>query len=86
MSYQLPPDIEKRVRAQMDSSGVASEDDVLRAAMDALEQLDEIKLRRWHAGNGLTLKQSGAGLSMPLDFEAVLGRVEVRFVQQRLSA
>ena len=85
MSYQFPPDIEKRVRAQMDSSGVASEDDVLRAAMDALEQLDDIKLRRWQAGNDLTVKQSNSGLSMPLDLEAVLGRVEQRVSQQRLG-
>jgi putative addiction module CopG family antidote len=38
MPYQLPADIERRVRAQIESGQFAAEDDVLREAMDALEK------------------------------------------------
>ncbi|MFO0787937.1 MAG: hypothetical protein U0805_00670 [Pirellulales bacterium] len=86
MTYQFPPDIEKRVRAQMGSSGAANEDDVLRAAMDALEQLDEIKLRRWQAGNDLALRQSAAGLSKPLNLGTLLERVEERAAGKRAGS
>lgn len=38
MAYQFPPDVEKMVREQMTARGYASEDDVLRDALDALGQ------------------------------------------------
>jgi Arc/MetJ-type ribon-helix-helix transcriptional regulator len=36
MSYQFPPDVAKLVQEQMTAHGYASEDDVLRDALDAL--------------------------------------------------
>lgn len=38
MPYQFPPDIEQRVRAQIESGQFATEDDVLREAIDSLEK------------------------------------------------
>jgi putative addiction module CopG family antidote len=38
MAYKFPPDIEKRVKAQMDSGQFQTEDDVIREAMNTLEK------------------------------------------------
>jgi putative addiction module CopG family antidote len=38
MSYQLPPDLEQRVKAQIESGGFETEDDVIREALDTLEK------------------------------------------------
>ena len=78
MPYQFPPDLEQRVKARMVSRGFPSEDDVLREAMDALDQLEEDKSHRWHERNQIAIEQSRRGLSKPLDLEAILDRVELR--------
>jgi Arc/MetJ-type ribon-helix-helix transcriptional regulator len=78
MPYQFPPDLDQRVKARMISRGLPSEDDVLREAMDALDQLEEDKSRRWHERNQIAIEQSRRGLSQPLDLEAILDRVEDR--------
>ncbi len=38
MSYQLPADLEQRVRAQIESGQFETEDDVLREVIDTLEK------------------------------------------------
>jgi len=38
MAYQFPPNVEKLVKEQMAVGGYASEDDLLRDALDALQQ------------------------------------------------
>lgn len=38
MPYQLPADLEQRVRAQIENGQFQTEDDVLREAMDTLEK------------------------------------------------
>ena len=38
MPYQFPPDIEQRIRAQLESGQFETEDDVLREAIDTLER------------------------------------------------
>lgn len=38
MPYPFPPDIQQRVRAQLESGTFATEDDVLREAIDTLEK------------------------------------------------
>ena len=78
MSYQFPPDLDQRVKAQMASFGMPDEDDVLRAALDALEQLEQEKLHRWQNGNNIAIEQSRRGLSKPLDIDALFERVEQR--------
>ncbi len=38
MRYHFPPDIEQRVRAQLENGEFETEDDVLREAIDSLEK------------------------------------------------
>ena len=82
MNYQFPPDIEERFRTRMNDGRYQSEDDVLREAMDALDQLEQDKLIRWHERNRLAIRQSQEGLSKPLDDEAVLGRLRERLAKE----
>jgi Arc/MetJ-type ribon-helix-helix transcriptional regulator len=58
------------------------EDDVLRDAMDALDQIEHDKLLRWHERNNLAAEQSRQGLSKALDEEAVLARLRERLAQE----
>jgi Arc/MetJ-type ribon-helix-helix transcriptional regulator len=85
MPYQFPPDLDERVKAEMFRRGLQSEDDVLREALDALNQLDQDKLRRWQEGNEIAIEQSRRGLSKPLDLESVLARVEERLAKHPQS-
>lgn len=78
MQYQLPPDISDRLQACVAAGGYRSEEEVLRDALDALEQREQEKLRRWHEGNEVAIEQSRQGLSKPLDDEAVLMRLRAR--------
>jgi hypothetical protein len=50
--------------------------------MDALDQIEQDKLLRWHKRNNLAAEQSGQGLSKPLDDEAVLARLRNRLAQE----
>jgi len=82
MNYRFPPDIEERLKARMSEGRFRSEDDVLREAMDALDQLEQDKLIRWDERNRIALRQSEQGLSKPLDDEAVLGRLRERLAEE----
>jgi Arc/MetJ-type ribon-helix-helix transcriptional regulator len=82
MDYQFPPDIEDRVRARMGDGRYQSEDDLLREAMDALDQVEQDKVIRWHERNRSAMQQSQAGLSKPLDDEVVLARLRERLAQE----
>ena len=82
MSYNFPPDLEGRVKARMSDGQYQSEDDLLREAMDALDQLEQDKLTRWEERNRIALEQSRQGLSKPLDDEAVLGRLRERLAKE----
>jgi Arc/MetJ-type ribon-helix-helix transcriptional regulator len=82
MHYQFPPDIEDRVRTRMSEGRYQSEDDVIRDAMDALDQVEQDKLVRWNERNQIAMRQSEQGLSKPLDDEAVLGRLRERLARE----
>ncbi len=82
MNYQFPPDIEERLKARMSDGRYQSEDDVLREAMDALDQLEQDKLIRWHERNRIAMRQSQQGLSKPLDDKAVLDRLRERLAKE----
>ena len=82
MIYQFPPDIAERLQARMKDGRYQSEDDVLREAMDALDQLEQDKLTRWDERNQLSIQQSQQGLSRPLNDEAVLGRLRERLARE----
>ena len=69
----------KDARAGIDLSKLGPDQWWWDSRMDALEQLEEDKLRRWHEGNELAIEQSRQGLSKPIDLESLLDRVEKRF-------
>jgi len=79
MHYQFPPDLQQRVQARLSDGSYESEEDLLRDAMNALDELDREKLRLFQEGNRIALEQSRLGMSKPLDLGALLQRVEDRF-------
>lgn len=85
MQNQIPPDIQERVQAQITLGLFQSEHEVLRKAMDALEQLEEEKVLRWHTRNELAIEQSRLGLSAPLDEAAILGRLRERLAKEGIT-
>lgn len=83
MSYEFPSDIQERLTARLSSDGVyQSEDDVIRDAMDALDQIEQDKLVGWNERNRLATQQSNQGLSKPLDDERVLARLRDRLAKE----
>ena len=78
MHYQFPPDLQQRVQARLTDGTYESEDDLLRDAMNALDDLDREKLRLFQEGNRIAMEQSRLGLSKPLDLSALLARIEER--------
>lgn len=76
--YQLPPDLQQWVDAHLSTGVYQSQDDLLRDAMRALDELDREKVRLFQEGNRIAAEQSRLGLSKPLDLSALLVRVEQR--------
>ena len=81
MNHPFPPDIEERLKAWMSDGRYANEADVLREAMDALDQLEEDKLVRWRDRNRIAIEQSQQGKSRPLNDKAVLERLRKRLLE-----
>lgn len=82
MAYDIPSDIRERLQARLNEGAYQSEDEVLRDAMDALDQLEQDKLTRWNERNQRAAEQSAQGLSKPLDDERVLARLRERFASE----
>lgn len=82
MAYEFPTDIRDRLKARLDDGVYQSEDDVIRDAMDALDQMEREKLTRWSEHNQLAMEQSKQGLSKPLDDEKVLARLRERLAKE----
>jgi len=82
MAYEFPPDVQKLVRERMESGQYASEDELLRDAMGALDQIEQDRIARWDERNRLAAKQSEQGLSKPLDDEQVLTRLRARLAKE----
>ncbi len=74
MAYQIPADIERLLKERMALGVYKSEDEVLRDALGALEQLEQERLACWDERNRLSIEQSKQGLSRPLDDQRVLAR------------
>jgi Arc/MetJ-type ribon-helix-helix transcriptional regulator len=85
MAYQLPPDIDHRVQAYLGAGGFQSEDAVLRTALDALEDREQERIRRWDDRNRIAIEQSEQGLSKPLDDEAVIARLRARLAKEGIA-
>ena len=82
MIHPLPPDIEERLKARMSEGRYASEADLLREAMDALDRLEEDKLLRWHDRNRLAMEQSQQGKSRSLSDSVILDRLRKRLAEE----
>jgi Arc/MetJ-type ribon-helix-helix transcriptional regulator len=82
MHYEIPTDIRERLKARLDEGAYQSEDDVLRDAMDALDQRELDRVTRWNERNQLAIDQSQLGLSKPLDDETVLVRLRERLAKE----
>jgi Arc/MetJ-type ribon-helix-helix transcriptional regulator len=82
MPYEFPTDIRDRLKARLDDGVYQNEDDVIRDAMDALDQIEQDKLTRWNERNRLALEQSEQGLSRPLDDERILARLRERLAKE----
>jgi Arc/MetJ-type ribon-helix-helix transcriptional regulator len=85
MHYQFPADISERLQACIAGGRFQNEDEVLRNALDALEQREHDLLERWHNGNAIAIEQSREGLSKPLDDEAVLSRLRARLAAEGIT-
>jgi Arc/MetJ-type ribon-helix-helix transcriptional regulator len=84
-SYHLPPDIDERLSAHVASGAYQTQDDVLREALDALEQRERAKLEEWHRKNAIAIEQSLTETSQPLDLDAILERVEARIAKHTIK-
>lgn len=75
MPYQVPPDLEQRLKAHLESGEYSSPDDLLRDALLALEerQTHHEQLRQEISAR---VARAGQGRSKPLDREAL--KVEAR--------
>ena len=83
MAYEFPADIQERLNARLNGDGVyQSEDDVIRDAMDALDQIEQDRMVVWNERNQLSTEQSNRGLSKPLDDEKVLARLRERLAKE----
>jgi Arc/MetJ-type ribon-helix-helix transcriptional regulator len=82
MAYEIPTDIQERLKARLDEGAYQSADEVLRDAMDALDQVEQDKLVRWNDRNQLAIQQSQQGLSKPLNDQTVLARLRARLAQE----
>jgi Arc/MetJ-type ribon-helix-helix transcriptional regulator len=82
VDYQFPDDVEQLIRERMALGLYASEDEVLRDALGALDEREQERLVRWDARNRLAIEQSKQGLSRPLNDEQVLARLRKRLAQE----
>ncbi|MFO0948552.1 MAG: type II toxin-antitoxin system ParD family antitoxin [Planctomycetota bacterium] len=84
MTYQFPRDVAERIDAQLGTGEYASTDDVLRDALQALENHKRCQ-REWmslRAQLRVAEEQSKRGESGPLDAEATKRAVRERLAQQ----
>ena len=83
MAYEFPADIQERLKARLNGDGVyRCEDDVIRDAMDALDQIEQDRIAAWNERNRFATQQSNRGLSKPLDDEKVLARLRDRLAKE----
>jgi Arc/MetJ-type ribon-helix-helix transcriptional regulator len=71
MAYEFPSDIRERLQARLRDGVYRNEDDIIRDAIDALDQIEQERLTRWNERNALAIQQSEQGLSKPLDDEQI---------------
>jgi Arc/MetJ-type ribon-helix-helix transcriptional regulator len=83
--YPFPPDIELRIRAQIESGQFATEDDVLREAIDTLEKrqrgLCELRNKVREADADIAYGRVG-----PFDANEAKSAVRKRLAQHRITS
>jgi len=84
MSYQISTDLESRVQAQILSGKFASEEEVLREALDTLEGRQQ-GLERLQAMVREAEEDLIAGRVGPLDVGQTIDAIRVRLAQQQDS-
>ena len=84
MSYQFPPDLEQRIRAQLETGEFETEEDVLREALDTLEKrqrgLKELRQMVQEADDDIA-----AGRVSPFDAEETKRAVRERLSQHGIT-
>ena len=84
MAYQFPPDIEQRIKAQLETGQFQSEDDVLREAIATLEKrqfgLNELQAMVAEADADIA-----AGRVGPFDAEETKRAVRERLAQNGIT-
>lgn len=79
--YQFPPDVYEEVKLRMASGQYASEDDVLRDALEALKLQDEVAHFRETVSESRA--QAARGEAQTLDVDALMDRVKKRIPESR---
>lgn len=82
MVDRFHPEIEELIKDRMASGTYASEDELIRDAMEALEQREQARVVRWNERNRLAVEQSRNGLSRSLRDEEVLHRLRERLAHE----
>ncbi len=84
MSHQLPPDLEERIKAQIETGEFETEEDVLREALDTLEKhqlgLQELRQMVREADDDIA-----AGRVGPFDAEETQRAVRERLRQHGIT-
>lgn len=83
MYETLPLDLADRIRARVEDGSYACEADVIRDAIDALDEFELARVAKWEERNALAVEQSRLGLSKPLDRERLLADLKKRFSADR---
>ncbi len=78
-------DLRERVKAIMTDGNYDNEEELFRDALDALDQIDQEKLGRWHEGNRVAIEQSRMGQSKPLDDKGILNRLRQRLKKEGIE-
>ena len=84
MAYQFPPDIEQRIKAQLETGQFQSEDDVLREAIDTLEKR-QFGLKELQAMVAVADADVAAGRVGPFDAEETKRAVRERLAQNGIT-
>ncbi len=82
MAHEFPADIQERLQARLGNGAYQNADEVIRDAMDALDQIEQEKLTRWKERNHLAEEQSAQGLSRPHDEQRLLERLRERLAKE----
>jgi Arc/MetJ-type ribon-helix-helix transcriptional regulator len=88
MAYQFPPDVAQRIKAYLACGEYATEDDVLRDAIQALDARSKAyqdEVTRFRAELQESIEQADRGESRPLDPEALKREIRKELAEEGIS-